>query len=347
MAVSAGNLDSLVGLIVSASDVEGISTQSWTGTGTISTLTADVTAVPVLVGENVNETVQVASVSDTTNSVTLVVNYNGSPIAQSTFYAIGFGPDGILLSGLDSSLSYDELSSSNGATFNATAAIFSTTTIAAGTIGTFDASGSYTPGASPSPPPSTGLTITDTTTGQPISATPQAYSGPVAGLTSEYISTTTDSLNVTVTTPGWFIHTGSGTDAIAVSSGTNVLDGSTGSNFLTGGTGTDTFYVDDRGPTANIWSTINNFHAGDAVTVWGITQSDFNLNWVDGAGATGYTGLTLGATSKANPSAPNANLTLVGFTSADLTNGVLHVSFGTTAATSTLPAATYMLITDG
>ena len=119
---------------------------------------------------------------------------------------------------------------------------------------------------------------------------------------------------------------GSGNDAIAVSSGTNVMDGGTGSNFLTGGSGTDTFFVDDRAATADIWSTVSNFHAGDAATIWGVTPQDFALTWVDGQGAAGYTGLTLHATA---PGEPTASLTLVGFSQADLSNGRLSVSFGT------------------
>ena len=118
-----------------------------------------------------------------------------------------------------------------------------------------------------------------------VSATAQPYTGPVSGLQNEYINITSDSLNISVSTPNWFIHSGSGTDAIAANSGINVLDGGTGSNFLTGGSGTDTFFVDDRGPTADIWSTVNGFHAGDAATIWGVTPQDFGLTWVDGQGA--------------------------------------------------------------
>jgi Ca2+-binding RTX toxin-like protein len=66
------------------------------------------------------------------------------------------------------------------------------------------------------------------------------------------------------------------------------MDGGTGSNFLTGGSGTDTFFIDDRGPTVDIWSTVNNFHAGDAATIWGVTQLGSGLTWVDGQGAVGY-----------------------------------------------------------
>jgi Ca2+-binding RTX toxin-like protein len=160
-------------------------------------------------------------------------------------------------------------------------------------------------------------------------------------LTSEYITAATDSLNISVSTPNWFIHPGSGNDAIAVSSGTNVLDGSTGSNFLTGGTGEDTFFVDDRGPASAIWDTVNNFHSGDAATIWGVTPSDFTLSWVDGQGAAGYTGLTLHATAAG---APTASLTLAGFTSADLTNGKLTVTYGTTVASGGVPASNYMYV---
>ena len=148
-------------------------------------------------------------------------------------------------------------------------------------------------------------------------------------LEHEYISITHDSLNITCATPDWFIHSGSGDDAIAVSSGTNVLDGGTGSNFLTGGSGTDTFFVDDRGATADIWSTVVGFHAGDAATIWGVTPQDFGLAWVDGQGAAGFTGLTLHATASGMPT---ASLTLAGYSQADLGNGRLSVSFGTDPA---------------
>lgn len=171
--------------------------------------------------------------------------------------------------------------------------------------------------------------VIDTTTGQPVSAPWQNYSGPVAGLQDEYISTSNDNLNVSANTNNWFIHTGAGEDAIAVSGGTNVLDGGTGSNFLVGtasGAGTDTFFVDNRSPSASIWSTVVNFHAGDAATVWGVTPLDFNLAWSDNQGAAGYTGLTLHATKAGVPA---ASLTLAGFSSADLSNGKLSVTYGT------------------
>jgi Ca2+-binding RTX toxin-like protein len=178
------------------------------------------------------------------------------------------------------------------------------------------------------PPP---LLVQDTTLNQALTPSIEAYTGPVAGIQHQYINTGADSFNITAATPNWFIHSGSGNDAIAVSSGTNVLDGGAGSNFLTGGSGADTFFVDDRGPTADIWSTVNNFHAGDAATIWGVTPQDHSLDWVDGQGAAGYTGLTLHATA---PGLPTASLTLVGFTQSDLHDGRLSVSFGSSNGSS-------------
>jgi len=185
------------------------------------------------------------------------------------------------------------------------------------------------------------LAAADTTTNQPASVAGQPYTGPVGGLQQQYISVTPDSLNITATTPNWFIHSGSGNDAIAVSSGINVLDGGTGSNFLTGGSGRDTFYVDDRGPASAVWSTVDNFHSGDAATIFGIIQGSSTLAWADGQGAAGYTGLTLHATAVG---APVASLTLTGLSSADLTNGRLSVSFGSTTAAAGVAGSPYLYI---
>ncbi len=177
--------------------------------------------------------------------------------------------------------------------------------------------------------PAPDLSVLDTTTGQSAPAVAQTYTGPVSGLQEQYINIIPDNLDITVTTPNWFIHSGSGEDAIAASSGTNVLDGGTGSNFLTGGSGTDTFFLDDRAATADIWSTVNNFHSGDAATIWGVTPSDFSLSWVDGQGASGYTGLTLHAIAAGGQA---ASLTLAGLTTADLSDGHLSVTSGTDPA---------------
>ncbi len=135
-------------------------------------------------------------------------------------------------------------------------------------------------------------------------------------------------MNITAVTPSSFIRGGPGTDAIDVSraGGTNVLDGSTGSNFLVGGTGNDTFFVDDRAAGADIWSTVVNFHAGDAVTIFGVTSTGFVLDYEDGQGAAGATGLTLHALASGKPI---ASMTLAGYSKADMDSGRLGVSFGT------------------
>ena len=167
----------------------------------------------------------------------------------------------------------------------------------------------------------------DTSTSQDFSPQATPYSGPVAGLADQYVNLTADNLNLTGYGPNQFLHSGSGEDAIQVTSGNNVLDGGTGSNFLVGGTGHDTFFTDDRAATSDIWDTLVNFHAGDAATLFGVTQAGFSFDWENGQGAGGYTGLTLHVTA---PGKPDASLTLSGYTSAALTNGQLSISFGTT-----------------
>lgn len=184
------------------------------------------------------------------------------------------------------------------------------------------------------PPPGGDLTVVDTTTGATVPTVAPAvpaeapYPGPVVGPTEQYINVTEDSLNITAKTPNWFIHSGSGTDAIQAFGGTNVLDGGTGSNFLMGATGTghDTFFVDDRNPTGDIWSTVANFHPGDDATVFGITPAMFNISMADNQGATGFTGLTFHATAAGKPT---ASLTIVGASQADLADGKATQTFGT------------------
>ncbi len=176
------------------------------------------------------------------------------------------------------------------------------------------------------PPQAANFLLTNMTTGASSSAAGDAYSGPVPGLQHQYITVSTDNLNIAATAPNSFIHSGSGNDALDVSrnGGNNVLDGSTGSNFLVGGAGNDTFFVDDRAAAADIWSTVVNFHAGDDATIFGVTPADVALDWQDGQGAAGSTGLTLHATA---PGKPVASITLAGYSKADLGRR-LSMSFG-------------------
>ena len=184
----------------------------------------------------------------------------------------------------------------------------------------------------PTPP----LTVFDTSTDTAVAAAGSTYTGPVPALENAYANITPSSLNIVATTPDWFITTGSGNDAITVTSGANVVNGGSGSNFLTGGNGSDTFYVDATAPDQDIWSTVVNFHKGDAVTLWGVTPANAIINWANDEGASGYSGLTLHAQTVGGTS---ASLTLDNYTQADLTDGRLAIAFGTNAA-----AGPYMYI---
>ena len=197
----------------------------------------------------------------------------------------------------------------------------------------------------PPPPPPADFLISDQTTGlvTPSGGEPYPSNGPVPGITQELILATSDNINVTAGIPNVFIHTGSGNDGINVSvaNGNNILDGGTGSNFLTGGTGDDTFYLDDRNPTAPIFSTIANFHSGDNATVFGVNATDFSMLELDNQGAAGHTGLDLIFTA---PGHVTTSFVLAGYSSADLSNGRLSMSYGTTPDLPNLPGSQYLTV---
>ncbi len=184
----------------------------------------------------------------------------------------------------------------------------------------------------------------DTTTSVTTTSAGDTYTGPVAGLQHEYVDITTDNLNITSLVPNAFIHSASGLDGIDVShaNGNNILDGGGGSSFLTGGTGNDTFYLDNRSPqTSPVFSTIVNFHTGDNATVWGINATDFTMLKLDNQGATGFKGLDFISSA---PGHVDTSFVLAGYTSADLTNGRLSQSYGTTPNLPGLPGSQYLTI---
>jgi serralysin len=123
--------------------------------------------------------------------------------------------------------------------------------------------------------------------------------------------------------------------------GNNILDGFTNSNFLTGGTGHDTFYMDDRGPTSPIFSTIVNFHKGDDATVWGVTAADFKQTILENQGAAGFTGVDI---LYAKAGQPDVSFVLAGYTGADITSGKLTMSYGKTQDLPNLPGSDYMTL---
>ena len=181
----------------------------------------------------------------------------------------------------------------------------------------------------PSPPPPGNFVVSDQVTGQITAVNGDTYRGPVPGLAQQLVLVTPDNLNVTATVPNVFIHSGAGTDALDVSrvNGNNILDGSTGSNFLVGGTGQDTFFLDDRNLTADVYSTVVNFHAGDNATVFGVTAAD-HVSIQDNLGAAGAKGLTYTFSAAGRP---NASIVIAGYSTADLANGRLAVGFGSNA----------------
>lgn len=144
------------------------------------------------------------------------------------------------------------------------------------------------------------------------------YNGPVSYLQKQLIYTGTDKIAIASSVPNAFLHGSVGDDALNASSGSNVLDGGPGSNFLVGAAGTDggvdTFFVDGRG-TSVTWSTVVNFHHGDAVTFWGFSDGMSTMPWTAVDGAKGYQGATIhselaGAGTGVNASITFANIDL-------------------------------------
>jgi len=196
---------------------------------------------------------------------------------------------------------------------------------------------SYIPPAVPLPPPA--VSILDTTTGAAVPDTfSTTYTGPVAGIATQMVDISTDSLNITANAPNMFIKTGGGNDAVALKGGTNVVDAGGGSNFLTAGGGFDTFFLDGRaipqatsaaGPVPGaLWDTIQGFVKGDAATIWGVSRGTA-LDWQKNEGAVGHTGITLHAIE---PAGSTVSLTLAGV--ADASH--LSLSYGSVGGSSYL-----------
>jgi hypothetical protein len=392
MAVSSGNLDSLLNLSFPFADLTSVDAKSWTGSpptptapGTVSTVTLRTSGKPPP-GGTTGESFKVVAVNDALNAITLSVLFDGTQVAQETEFVIGFSPQSILISGDNANTDAGLFNAGQFSRFDDVSAVLSTAPLPDETNITYSFAATSaltpatpapppvsappptptatptpppvsppTPTATPTPPPvstppavspptsTPGLAVFDTTAAQPVSAVAQPYTGPVAGLQQQLVDITADSLNITVTTPNWFIHSGTGTDAINVSQagGNNVLDGSTGSNFLTGGSGNDTFFLDDRKPTADVFSTVVGFHSGDNATVFGVNRTDFTLTMLDNQGAAGFTGLDFQFSA---PGRPNASLVLTGLTTADLSNGRLTATFGTTADLPGVPGSQFLNI---
>lgn len=157
--------------------------------------------------------------------------------------------------------------------------------------------------------PAATVAFSDQTTGASGSHALDAASGGPAYLHWQYIDVGGDTTAMAAGAPDVFLKGGSGTKALSVASGQNVLDGGTGSAFIGGGSGTDTFFVDVRGA-AQVWDTLTNFHAGDAVTVWGWSVGSGTERWDALDGAAGYQGATLRLAN--GPGGPVSSVTFAG-----------------------------------
>ncbi len=335
MSVIAGHIDSLLSETFPWFSFPQVAVQNATGSSGAGADAAP-SAVSVLTtsgfaqGVTPTDELTVVGIDDTNNTLTFSVSDFVHPATQFTDYILGYSTatvgtsaDSYLLSTEPASVVDPLLDQGQYAAASSDLAVLPLDIVFPNTAITYSLSSQaiLIPG----------LGAVDTSTGQAVVPYAEPYRGPVVGLEDQYVNLTSDNLNISASTADWFIHSGSGTDAIAVSYGNNVLDGGTGSNFLSGGSGTDNFFVDARGAASDIWSTVNDFHLGDAATIWGISPSDFTVAWADGQGASGYTGLTMHATAYGRPT---ASLTLVGYSQADLSNGRLSVSFGTSGGSA-------------
>jgi hypothetical protein len=155
-------------------------------------------------GENIQY--KIVAISDTNNTITLEPLLNGTPDAGTqTDFALGFNSTGILISPNNEATVAGEYTSGNAPIADSLLSTLSSAPIVSGTTETDTKTGSTGGGGKPQQPPASSLTVSDTTTGKPDLATVTPYSGPVAGLTSEFISTSADSLNITATAP-WFLY---------------------------------------------------------------------------------------------------------------------------------------------
>jgi hypothetical protein len=332
--VSPGALDNLVGESVPVADFPGqytgVTIQASTTSGAnVSTIVTSLTAIDTGFagpGSTETETVSVAAVNDSDNSVTLSFGGDGQ-VETATMYVIGYAPGSVLLSSAPQVVDAIDLSTvPTAAVVGSILDVMSFAPIAQGTTLTF------TDGA---------FSVQDQTNGQftPTSGSP--YTGPVAGLTNQLVLLTSDQVTVTASMPNVFVEVGvqgqpnpviAGIN-VSQANGNNVLDSYANSSFLTDGTGTDQNYLDARGLAQNQWDTVANFHSGDNITLWGVTQADFNLDWIgDTQGATGFTGLT-GVFVPNTANQPEAAVTLAGFKIADLTDGKLAITYDTIGGT--------------
>ena len=301
--------------------VDVSSDQSATGNYALLHLASPESATPLALSSAPVSNGQPMLVSNGTSSYTATIgsyytSYLSAHAPDGTgpdYEGIFLSPDGGTLLGLGTSDEYDR----TGHTISGPAISSNSTALA--TIQQWLAADTAAPAQPPAPQ---NVAVHDNTTGTDLPDTSSAYTGPVSGISSQFMDITPDNLNVTAKANNLFVATGAGNDAIALHGGTNVVDAGSGSNFLTGAAGFDTFFLDARnipaqtsaaGPVPGaIWDTLEQFGAGgDAATLWGVGRAAA-LSWQTNQGAVGHTGLTLHA-NKANGT--EASITFAGIDS--------------------------------
>jgi fimbrial isopeptide formation D2 family protein len=164
----------------------------------------------------------------------------------------------------------------------------------------------------------------------------EQYHGPVSYLQDQLILDTAGPAVIVAHTPDAFIKSFSGFSAIQVLGGRNVVDAGPGSNFVVGGTGDDTFFLDGTHG-AVTWDTIQGFHPGDMMTLFGFHAGISSFVWADADGAAGYTGRTIHA-DLAGTGGVTASLTFAGTTAADTDRYVI--------STGTVGRVDYLAVTE-
>ncbi|GAC1337624.1 MAG: hypothetical protein NVSMB18_02830 [Acetobacteraceae bacterium] len=213
---------------------------------------------------------------------------------------------------------------------------YQTSSFSATGLGSGSGSVSFTTTAQPAQP----FSFTNSILGLSSTDAGVAYTGPVAGISQQYLWSGPDSVAISASVPNVFIKGGAGGDALAVSSGTNVLDGGKGSNFLVGSSdlnSRDTFFVDGRG-SGESWGTIVNFHFGDQATIFGFHPGTSTMPFTASDGAAGYQGATIHSELNGSGTGVTASMT---FTGIDVATANAHFTF----TSGTLPGnIDYLLI---
>ena len=143
-------------------------------------------------------------------------------------------------------------------------------------------------------------------------------------LTNQYVSLTSDNLNVASLVPNTHIQTGSGSDLVFLyGGGDNVVDAGSGSNTIFGGSGKDGFLILGNNAGSSVFDVINNFHPGDVMTIYGVTPGSFSSTYDPRVGLDLF---------NKNSAGVDLIVRVAGYGSNPATASPIHTAFGTTPA---------------